>query len=146
MTRAESIRARAVRVRVNALPPWQAWTMIGSAVSLLLSGFFWQIALLRRGPEGIPGAFEPWLARCHGLSSMAALFAFGIIAARHIPRGFALRQRNRTGLAVTALFVVLAISGYALAYLVNDTWHTRLGWTHTLFGIVAFSLGAIHRR
>jgi MFS family permease len=140
------LRARAVRVRVNALPPWQARTIIGAAISLLASGLWWQFVLLRRGPEGVPGAIDPWLARWHGLSSMAALFAFGVIAARHIPRGFALRQRNRSGLTVTALFAVLAVSGYALAYLATDTWHARLGWTHTLLGIIAFALGAVHRR
>lgn len=146
MNREGSIRARAVRVRVNALPPWQAQTIIGAAISLFLSGLWWQFVLVRRGSEGVPGPIDPWLARWHGFSSMAALFAFGIIAARHIPRGFALRQRNRSGLTVTVLFAVLALSGYALAYLVTDTWHTRLGWAHTLLGVAAFALGAVHRR
>jgi hypothetical protein len=146
MSNAASIRARAARVRINALPAWQAHAMIWTAVSLFLSGVFWQLILVRRGPGGIPGSIDPWLARWHGLSSMAGLFAFGVIASRHIGRGWALRQRMRSGNAVTVLFAVLALTGYGLAYLVPEGWHARLGWTHSALGAAAFLLGAIHRR
>ena len=77
---------------------------------------------------------------------MAGLFAFGIIASRHIGRGWSLKQRMRTGVSVTVLFVVLALTGFALAYLVPEEWHPPVGWTHSALGVVAFALGAVHRR
>jgi hypothetical protein len=142
----DHIRVRATRVRINGLPGWQAQAIIWSSISLLLSGAAWQIALLRRGPQGMPGAFDPWLARWHGLSAMAALFAFGIVASRHIGRGWSLKQRMRTGVSVTVLFVVLALTGFALAYLVPEEWHPPVGWMHSALGVAAFALGAVHRR
>jgi hypothetical protein len=139
--RPTELRSRATRIRLNALLPWQAGTIIWAALSLLLSGVAWQLVLFRRGPEGLPGPIEPWLARWHGLSSMAALFA-----SRHVPRGLALGNRLRSGLSVVVLFAVLALTGFSLAYLVPESWRSTLGWTHSALGVLAFTLGAVHRR
>jgi hypothetical protein len=129
--------------RVNPLPRWQSWMVIGSAISLLASGALWQIALLR---HELPTELDPWLARWHGLSSMAGVFAFGIVASKHIPRGLFLRKRSFSGITLTSLFALLALSGFALAYLVPEPWHARVGWAHSALGVLAFGLGALHRR
>jgi hypothetical protein len=120
--------------------------MIWTAVSLLVSGSWWLFVLLRREAGELPGPIDPWLARWHGLSSMAALFAFGVVVSRHVQRGLQLRERMLSGLGVCALFAVLALSGFALAYLVPESWHTQAGWAHSALGIGAFIVGAVHRR
>jgi hypothetical protein len=132
--------------RSNPLPPWQARATVWSAISLTVSGLWWLVDLVRRVPGGLPGGVDPWLARWHGLSSMAGLFAFGVIAARHIGRGWALRERRPSGAAVCVLFGVLALSGFALAYLVPEQWHPPVAWAHSALGVAAFGLGAVHRR
>jgi hypothetical protein len=134
------------RARPNALPRWQAQTIIWAAISLTASGLFWLFVLFRRAPGDLPGGIDPWLARWHGLSSLAALFAFGVIAGQHIARGWAMRRRTFSGVSTTVLFGLLALTGYALAYLVPEQWHPQLGWLHSLLGVVAFALGAMHRR
>jgi hypothetical protein len=142
----EELASRHRRVRLNALPAWQSRTVIWVAISLTLSGLWWLLVLLRRAPDAMPGSIDPWLARWHGLSSMAGLFAFGVIASRHIGRGWSLRKRLKSGIGVVALFALLILTGFALAYLVPEQWHPQLGWAHSTLGIIAFSLGAIHRR
>jgi hypothetical protein len=120
--------------------------MTGAAISLLASGLWWLLVLFRRVPGGLPGAIDPWLARWHGLSSMAALFAFGVIAARHVGRGWELGKRRPSGAAICVLFGALALSGFALAYLLPEQWHPPVAWGHSALGVVAFGVGALHRR
>jgi hypothetical protein len=140
------LASRHRRVRLNALPAWQSRMVIWAAISLTLSGLWWLLVLLRRAPDAMPGPLDPWLARWHGLSSMAGLFAFGVIASRHIGRGWSLRQRLKSGIGVVALFGSLILTGFALAYLVPEQWHPQLGWLHSALGVIAFALGTIHRR
>ena len=142
----EELASRHRRVRLNALPLWQSRTVICAAISLTLSGLCWLLVLLRRAPDAMPGSIDPWLARWHGLSSMAGLFAFGVIASRHIGRGWSLRKRLKSGVSVVGLFGLLVFSGFALAYLVPEQWHPQLGWLHSALGLTAFTLGAVHRR
>ncbi len=134
------------RTRANALPRWQIQTVVCSAISLTASGLAWQLSDLRRDPSGLPSALDPWLARWHGLSSMLSLFAFGLVAARHIPVGLVLRKRVASGVSVSALFATLALSGFALAYLVPEPWHPTVALCHAGLGILAFALGVLHRR
>jgi hypothetical protein len=133
-------------VRTNPLPPWQARLVIWSAVSLTASGLWWLLVLLRRAPGELPAPIDPWLARWHGLSSMAGLFAFGVIASRHVGRGWALGERRPSGAGICVLFAAIALSGFALAYLVPEQWHPPVAWVHSGLGVVAFALGAVHRR
>jgi hypothetical protein len=77
---------------------------------------------------------------------MMGLFAFGVIASRHIGRGWAMRERTFSGVSTTVLFSLLVLSGFALAYLVPEQWHPQLGWLHSGLGVIAFGLGAVHRR
>jgi hypothetical protein len=140
------MRSRSARVRINALPSWQAQSIIWAAVSLTASGLCWLLVLLRRAPGDLPGTVDPWLARWHGLSSMIGLFAFGVIASRHIGRGWAMRKRTFSGVSTTVLFCLLVLTGFALAYLVPEQWHPQLGWLHSALGVIAFGLGAVHRR
>jgi hypothetical protein len=140
------LASRHKRIRLNALPRWQSQSIIWAGISLTASGLWWLLVLLRRAPDALPGQLDPWLARWHGLSSMAGLFAFGVIASRHIGRGWSLGKRLKSGLGTVALFALLILTGFALAYLVPEEWHQRLGWLHSALGVLAFTLGAVHRR
>jgi hypothetical protein len=120
--------------------------LIWTAISLLVSGLWWLYVLRIRPAQDAPGPINLKLAQWHALSALAAVYAFGVVSAKHIARGWALRERVYSGIAVCALFAVLALSGFALAYLLPETWHVPVGWAHATLGVLAFALGAMHRR
>ena len=136
------------RVRLNPLQPWQRWTVIAAAVSLLLSGVGWLPVHYGwgAGAGDLPHPLEPWIVRWHALSALAGLFAGGVVAGGHVGRGWRLGLRRASGLAVCLLAGLLAASGYVLSYLVSEAWRPALGWAHAALGVAAFGLGAVHRR
>lgn len=141
----------------NALPPWQRRTIVATAVCLLVSGLAW-LALHHAwagswwevagpaGSGGLPHPLEAWLMRWHGLSALAGLFAGGLVAAGHVARGWRLGWQRPTGLSLSILGALLALSGYALWYLVPESWHAAAGWAHAAAGALAFAVGALHVR
>jgi hypothetical protein len=132
----------------NALRPWQLRTVVGAAGSLLLSGAAWWLVsrLGRDGTGELPNPAELWLARWHGLSAVAGIFAAGLVAANHVGQGLRLGRRRATGAAMVALGLILVVSGYALAYLAPERWHPALGTAHAGLGLLIFGLLVAHRR
>jgi len=136
------------RPGANPLPRWQRRTLLGAAASLLLTGVVWMPVhyLLGAGAGELPHPVEPWLVRWHGLSAVVGVFAFGTIAAGHVGRGWTSRQRRGSGLALCLLVSAAIISGYALSYLVPESWHPGAGWTHAVLGVAMVVVGIAHRR
>ncbi|HUK66144.1 MAG TPA: hypothetical protein VLV17_04905 [Anaeromyxobacteraceae bacterium] len=136
------------RVRLNPLERWQVSLVVGSAVSLLLSGLGWLPLhyLWGAGAGELPLPLEPWMVRWHGLSAVAGLFAGGVVAAGHVSRGWRGGVRRASGLAVCVLGGLLALSGYLLAYLISESLRPALGLLHAGLGVVAFGVGFVHRR
>jgi hypothetical protein len=132
----------------NALPPWQRRTIVTAAVCLLVSGLAWIPVhyLWGAGSGGLPHPSEVWLMRWHGLSAVVGFFAGGLVAAGHVARGWRLAWRRATGGSLCVLGSLLALSGYALWYLLPESWHPAAGWMHAAVGVVAFALGALHVR
>ena len=78
--------------------------------------------------------------RLHGLAAFAVLFAFGALAAAHIPQGWRLSHRVRwpqqravRGGAVRPRGL-LALTGYLLYYFAPDAVRPALGWLHSALG------------
>jgi hypothetical protein len=136
------------RARLNALEPWQGRFVIGSGVSLLASGLAWLPVhyLWGAGAGELPHPLEPWLVRWHGVSAVFGTFALGLVAAGHVSRGWRAGVKRGTGLAMCVLAGLLVASGCLLAYLVPETVRSALGLLHTGLGVLAFGLGAIHRK
>jgi hypothetical protein len=136
------------RARVNPLPAWQRAVIVGAAIALLVSGLAWLPLhyLWGAGAGELPQPLESWLLRLHGLVAPLGLFAAGLVAAGHVPRGWRLRERRGSGVGLLILGCLVIASGYALAYLVPEAWHPAVGWAHAALGVVAFALGVVHRR
>ena len=132
----------------NALPPWQRRTIVAAALCLLLSGVAWLPLhyLWGAGAGGLPHPLEAWLMRWHGLSAIAGFYAGGLVSAAHVARGWRLTWRRSTGLSLCVLGALLALSGYALWYLLPESWHAPAGWLHAALGVAAFAVGAAHVR
>ncbi len=125
-----------------------------AAAVLLLTGSVW-LGLhytVGAGAGELPHPLEAWAMRVHGLAAYAALFAFGIVTAAHLPNGWRASRRHRwaqqraTGLIVCALVLIVSFSGYLLYYFAPEWLRPSLGWTHAVAG-AALTLGIVwHRR
>jgi hypothetical protein len=138
----------APRTAANTLPRWQRRTVVWGAWSLTLSGVAWLAVHygLSAPGDGLPHPLEPWLMRWHALSAVAGLFAAGLVGAMHVPRGWQLGRQRSSGLALCIGGAVVVISGYALAYLVPESWHAGVGIAHAALGVLAFGVGFAHAR
>jgi hypothetical protein len=132
----------------NALPPWQRRTVVWGSWSIALSGLAWILVhyALQAGADGLPHPLEPWLIRWHSLSAMIGLFAAGLVGGGHVQRGWQFARRRATGLILCVAGAIVVVSGYALAYLVPETWHPGVGIGHAALGVLAFGVGVAHWR
>lgn len=141
---------------LNPLTRWQRQTLTVSAALLAATGALWLVLHYGIGGpmEGLPHPAEAWTMRVHGAGVFASLFALGMLAANHIPKGWriahgrrgrALRQQYRSGLALCVLAALLIASGYALYYLVTEAARPALGWAHAALGFAMTALGLWHR-
>lgn len=90
---------------------------------------------------------EPETKALHVVFAPALLFAVGMLWRTHvwgrIRNGH--RPRRATGVALAALFVPMAASGYLLQTAVDETWREVWVWVHVATGI-AWALGyAVHQ-
>lgn len=137
---------------VHRLVPWQRRILYGAGAALLATGIAWLVAHYGRGADSLPSPLEPWAMRLHGLAAFAALFAFGALAAGHIPQGWRFSHRLRwarqrgSGAALVALAAALALTGYLLYYFAPDPIRPALGWLHSGLGLAMAGLVLTHRR
>lgn len=122
-----------------------------SIFSLLwLSGTLW---LLFHYFMRVPGEFgitphpaEVWWLRLHGLMVFAVLVALGSVLPVHARRAWQLHKNRSSGLLMKALFLWLALSGYALYYFASDSNENWLPLFHWGAGICVPLLLALHIR
>lgn len=129
---------------VHHLSPWQRRSLYLTITLLTLTGLPW-LALhytVGAGAGELPHPMESWLMRMHGLAAFTGLFMFGVIAGVHIPRGWRMSARLRwakqraLGLIVSVLCGALALSAYAMFYLLPEDWHAPVGWLHAGVGLL----------
>jgi hypothetical protein len=137
---------------VHRLVAWQRVVLFGAGAMLLASGAAWLALHYGRGAEALPSPLEPWTMRLHGLAAFAALFAFGALAAAHIPQGWRFSHRMRwarqrgSGVALCVFAATLALTGYLLYYFAPDPIRPALGWLHSALGVAMAVLVAAHGR
>lgn len=137
---------------VHRLLPWQRRVVYGAGAVLLTSGVVWLALHYGRDADALPSPIESWSMRLHGLAAFAALFAFGALAASHIPQGWRLSHRLRwarqrgSGLVLCSLAATLALTGYLLYYFAPEGVRPALGWLHSGLGGAITLVVAVHRR
>ncbi len=73
---------------------------------------------------------QPLLIKIHGASAMLVLVAFGYILATHVHAAWRTHRQRKSGLPLVAVFVLMAMSGWCLYYLGDETWRERVAWLH----------------
>jgi hypothetical protein len=93
--------------------------------------------------DGEPGDATRVLLILHGISSYAILVVIGSLLPRHVRLGWVRRRNIVTGVTVTVMMAVLAVTGLALYYGDEDL-HTPVRWLHVAFGLGGFALFPAH--
>jgi Ca2+/Na+ antiporter len=121
---------------------------------LLLTGALW-LALHYGAGAGrgeLPHPWEAMVMRLHALAALMAVFLFGVLASSHVQPSWRATWRRhwpgqrRLGITLCALGAALALTGYALMYLVSESVHPAVGWLHTLAGAAMAAVLVVHQR
>lgn len=142
---------------LNALDAWQRRGLYATVAALTATGLAW-LGLhytVGAGTGALPHPIEVWLLRLHGAAGFAGLFFAGVLAARHVPRGWHMTRihprlrlrlgpQRQTGLALSAMGALLAASGYLLYYFAPEDLRPALGWAHAAIGTALAALLPAH--
>lgn len=135
------------------LSPRHRRFVYGAFAAIWASGVLWLIFhyfLPRQGEFGAePHPLEAWWLRLHGAAAFFALWLGGLVWIVHVRHGLARPKRRVTGIALIAMFGVLAASGYLLYYASDDALRDAVRLVHWLVGlalIVPFLLHSLRAR
>jgi O-antigen/teichoic acid export membrane protein len=123
------------------MPRWmRAWIYI-SAAGCFTTGAVW-LALhyftRHEGPFGPePHPLEHPVLVAHGCIAALMIWCFGLIFVMHIKRGWYRKLNRITGASVSAMALILLLTGLGLYYLGDETVRANAGLAHWLVGLVA---------
>ena len=130
------------------LGPLSRRTVYGLCLLLLISGAVWLVlhTWLRVdgpfGPEHHP--LETWLMRLHGLLALPALVGLGSLLPAHVWPAWRPRLRRSSGLVLLVACAVLALGGWALYYVADETARQWLAISHWGLGLALPVLVLVH--
>src|SRR5215218_6225392 len=111
-----------------------AITLFASGVLWLLFHYFVQV----HGELGDrPHALEAWWLRLHGAAAMLMLAVLGSLLPIHMRRGWHQRKNLVPGISLSALALLLIISGYALYYFGSEETRPWISAFHWVLGLSA---------
>jgi len=106
---------------------------------------FFHYFLQRQGEFGAePHPLEAWCLRLHGMAAFVALWLAGLLWAVHVRHGLARPKRRVSGIALIAMFAVLAASGWLLYYASDDALRDVVRLIHWLVGLALIVPFLVH--
>jgi hypothetical protein len=84
-----------------------------------------------------PHALEAWWLRLHGAAAMLMLAVLGSLLPIHVRRGWHQRKNLVPGISLSALALLLIISGYALYYFGSEETRPWISVFHWVLGLGA---------
>ena len=136
-------------LRVGFMPRARRLTLYAVSLSVWGSGCVWLLlhyfvhSVDRLGFE-TPHPAEQWCLVAHAFASFYAMWWFGVLWTGHIKRGWKARIRRGTGGTLFGVWLWLAMTGYALYYVVNDAWRARTSILHWTVGLAALGAFLFH--
>ena len=104
-------------------------------IALVATGLLWKLDINRT-----------LLMKIHGAAAMASMALFGALLVRHVPCGWSVRANRRSGVALLATSLWLAVSGYALYYAGSEALRAFASQTHFWIGVVLAVAFGFHLR
>lgn len=123
-------------------------TLYAVILTLWTSGALWLLFHYFLRVEGdfgeVAHPLEGWWLRLHGLMAFVSLVAIGSVLPIHAGRAWKRNKNRRSGLAIKAYFLWLALSGYALYYFISETNEAWLPLMHWIAGLAMPLAGLTH--
>ena len=123
-----------------------AWPIL---VGVWLSGALWLVFhdfLMRPGEFGFTAhPLESWWLRAHGAFAFASLWLLGFLSVAHVGERWTWRRQRGSGLALLAVYIWLALSGYLLYYAGGDRLRAAVSAGHWSVGLMALLFVVLHR-
>jgi hypothetical protein len=120
---------------------WQKTAVFATTATVGLTGLLWLV--LHDMIDDEPGDALRLLLMLHGISSYALLVVIGSLLPRQVRSGLIRRRNIVTGVTMTVLMTILAVTGLALYYGGEDL-HAPARWVHVVFGLGCFVLFPVH--
>jgi len=143
------MRVRSEQLR-RIMPERLRYTIYLTFGGLWLSGCGWLVLhQLFATPTDFGEARHPWepsLLLIHGILSLVTACLFGWIMARHAADAWVMNKRRISGGMLTTLLLILAVSGFALFFLTDDSWQTRSAQVHDAIGLLVTLFAVEHWR
>lgn len=121
------------------LSPRHRRLVYGTFAAIWITGILWLIFhyfLQRQGEFGLEShPLEAWWLRLHGAVAFVALWLGGVVWIVHVRHGLSRPKRRVSGIALIAMFAVLAASGYLLYYASDDALRDAVRLLHWLVGL-----------
>jgi hypothetical protein len=125
------------------------WTLYIVGIGVWLSGGLWLLFhyfLVKQGEFGpVASPLEPWWLKLHGAFAFAAVWMFGLLWGAHIAKLWPSKRRRWSGGMLTAVFVLLILSGYLLYYVGDDRIRPLISALHWGIGLACPIFFAWHR-
>lgn len=134
--------------RPGKLPRWQEWSVYVSFALLLVSGIGWLLFdnFVRVtgdfGPEHHPAEHITLIV--HGVVAYAFMIVGGAMIPVHVALGWSRRKNHKTGIAFSAILLLLAATALGLYYVGEDALRARLSTIHWVAGLGALPLLLFH--
>ena len=135
--------------KAGALERHQRWALYIIGTGVWLTGGIWLLfhyLLIKQGEFGpTANPLEPWWLKLHGAFAFAAVWMFGLMWGIHIAKLWPHKRRRWSGGILTAIFVLLIVSGYLLYYVGDDRVRPLISALHWVIGLACLVLFARHR-
>jgi hypothetical protein len=130
---------------------FERWTVWVSSVTTVVTGvvYLWlKYVLVSEDPFAVVNS--PWQApvlKLHIVAAPTLVFAFGLVAVRHVWR----HLRNRvaegrlSGLTGVAALVPMIATGYLIQAVTDEGWLRALAWSHIGLGLLYAVAMAFHQ-
>jgi hypothetical protein len=122
-------------------------TLFTVSLVLFTSGLAWALVhwLDQAGRAGDHlRQWKPVMLQVHGLGAVGFVLLFGTLLPGHVRRSWHARKNRGNGAFFLITVSVLIVTGYALYYLGDETWRTRLSNAHVWLGLAAPALLVWH--
>lgn len=135
--------------KAGSLGRRRRWALYIVGTGVWLTGGLWLLFhyfLVKQGEFGpTANPLEPWWLKLHGAFAFAAVWMFGLLWGIHIAKLWPQIKRRWSGSLLTAVFVLLILSGYLLYYVGDDRIRPEISAVHWIVGLACPIFFVWHR-
>ena len=129
------------------MPAGLRWAVMLTFGALWLSGCEWLVLhyFFAQPADFGQHPWAPLILRIHGWIAVAAVFLLGWLTAQHVSDRWPQMIKRVSGVGITGVAAILALTGYALYY-TTDRLHDVAATVHEVLGGAAILLALAHWR